>query len=207
MPQPGTAAVNREVFQNAYAGSAPWDIDRPQAVFLAVADRISGSVLDVGCGTGENALFLASRGCAVTGVDFLEPPIAAAKRKAAERGLGATFLIADALKLRDWTERFDNVIDSGLFHVFADEGRAQYVQGLGTVLKPGGHLFLLCFSDRTPGNIGPRRVTEKELHDSFADGWQIESIEASRFEVRPEAKAIFAGEEPKTWFMIARRRA
>ena len=68
MPEPGTAAVNREVFQNAYAGSAPWDIDRPQAVFLAVADRISGSVLDVGCGTGENALFLASRGCAVTGV-------------------------------------------------------------------------------------------------------------------------------------------
>ena len=58
---------------------------------------------------------------------------------------------------------------------------------------------------RSPGNIGPRRVTEKELRDSFADGWQIESIEASRFEVRPEAKAIFAGEEPKTWFMIARR--
>jgi SAM-dependent methyltransferase len=204
MPEPGTA-VNREVFQNAYAGSAPWDIDRPQAVFQAVADRLAGSVLDIGCGTGENALFFAGRGCAVTGVDYLDPPIAVAKQKAAERGLAATFLVADALKLRDWTERFDSVIDSGLFHVFADDGRAQYVQGLRTVLKPGGRLFLLCFSDRTPGNIGPRRVTEKELRDSFADGWQIESIEASRFEVRPEAKAIFGGEEPKTWFMIARR--
>ncbi|MGA8871087.1 MAG: class I SAM-dependent methyltransferase [Candidatus Acidiferrales bacterium] len=206
MPEPGTA-VNREVFQNAYAGNAPWDIDRPQGVFLAVADRIAGSVLDVGCGTGENALFFASRGCAVTGVDFLEPPTMAAKQKAAERGLAATFLVADALKLQERTERFDNVIDSGLFHVFADDGRAQYVQGLKTVLKPGGRLFLLCFSDKTPGNIGPRRVTEKELLESFADGWQIESIEASRFEVRPEAKAIFAGEEPKTWFMIARRTA
>jgi len=206
MPEPGTA-VNREVFQNAYAGSAPWDIDRPQAVFLAVTDRIAGSVLDVGCGTGENALFFAARGCAVTGVDFLEPPIAAAKQKAAERGLAVTFLVADALKLRERTERFDNVIDSGLFHVFADEGRAQYVQGLRTVLKPGGRLFLLCFRDKTSGNIGPRRLAEKELRDSFADGWQIESIEASRFEVRPEAKAIFAGEEPKTWFMIARRTA
>jgi len=206
MPEPGTA-VNREVFQNAYAGNAPWDIDRPQAVFLAVADRIAGSVLDVGCGTGENALFFAARGCAVTGVDFLEPPIAGARQKATERGLAVTFLVADALKLQERTERFDNVIDSGLFHVFADEGRAQYVQGLRTVLKPGGRLFLLCFSDGTPGNIGPRRVTEKELRDSFADGWQIESIEASRFEVRPEAKAIFAGEEPKTWFMIARRTA
>jgi cyclopropane fatty-acyl-phospholipid synthase-like methyltransferase len=206
MPEPGTA-VNREVFQNAYAGSAPWDIDRPQAAFLAAADRIKGSVLDVGCGTGENALFFAGRGCPVTGVDFLEPPIAAAKRKAAERGLAATFLVEDALKLHEWTERFDNVIDSGLFHVFADEGRAQYVQSLRTVLKPRGHLFLLCFSHKTPGNVGPRRVTEKELRDSFADGWEIESIEASRFEVRPEAKALFADEEPKTWFLIARRGA
>lgn len=205
MHERGTAAVNREVFQNAYAGSAPWDIDKPQAAFLAVADRIAGSVLDVGCGTGENALFFAGRGCAVTGIDFLELPTTEAKRKAAERGLAAAFLVTDALRLRDWTERFDNVFDSGLFHVFADDGRARYVEGLKTVTKPGGCLFLLCFSDKTPGSDGPRRVSEKELRDSFADGWQIESIEASRFEVRSEAKARFAGEEPKAWFMIARR--
>jgi SAM-dependent methyltransferase len=206
--EPGTAAVDRERFQNAYAGDAPpWDIGKPQAVFVAVADRVAGSVLDVGCGTGENALFFAGRGHAVTGVDFLEPPIAVAKRKAAERGLAATFLVKDALRLREWTERFDNAIDSGLFHVFSDEGRVQYVQGLRTVLKPGGRLFLACFSDQTPGTMGPRRVTMKELRDAFADGWQIESIEAARFEIRPEAREMFAGEEPKTWFMIARRTA
>jgi cyclopropane fatty-acyl-phospholipid synthase-like methyltransferase len=207
MPERGTAAVNREVFQNAYAGSAPWNIDRPQAALSAVAGRITGSVLDVGCGTGENALFFAARGCAVTGVDFLEPPIAVAKQKAEERGLAATFLVADALKLREWTERFDNVIDSGLFHVFADDGRAQYVEGLKTVLKPGGRLSLLCFSDKTPGSEGPRRLTESELRAAFADGWQIESIEASRFEVRPEARARFEGGEPSAWFMTARRTA
>lgn len=207
MPEPGTAAVNREVFQNAYTGSAPWDIDRPQAALLAVADRIAGSVLDVGCGTGENALFFASRGCEVTGVDFLEPPIAAAKQKAEERGVAATFLVADALRLREWTERFDNVIDSGLFHVFADDGRAQYVEVLKTVTKPGGRLLLLCFSDKTPGTDGPRRLTESELRAAFRDGWQIESIEASRFEVRSEARPRFEGGEPKAWFMIARRGA
>jgi SAM-dependent methyltransferase len=198
-------AINREVFQSAYAGNAPWDVGKPQSPFVAVADRITGAVLDVGCGTGENALFFAGRGCTVTGIDFLEPPITEAKRKAAERGLSATFSVGDALRLCESTERFDNVIDSGLFHVFADEGRAQYVQGLKTVLKPGGCLFLLCFSDKTPGNVGPRRVSENELRDALADGWQIESIEPSRFEVRPEAKQLFAGEEPKTWFMIARR--
>jgi len=205
MPERGTAAVNREVFQNAYAGSAPWDIGKPQAALLAAADRIGGSVLDVGCGTGEHALFFAGRGCKVTGIDFLEPPIVAARQKAAQRGLGVTFLVADALKLREWTERFDNVLDSGLFHVFDDDGRARYVEGLTTVTKPGGRLFLLCFSDKTPGSEGPRRVTEKELRDSFADGWEIESIEASRFEVRPDAKPRFEGGEPKAWFLIARR--
>ncbi len=196
---------DHSTFESTYAGQAPWDIGKPQKPFVNVADRITGTVLDAGCGTGDTALFFAGRGCHVTGIDFVEEAINRARRKAGERGVQATFLVKDAMTLKEWTERFDNVIDSGLFHVFADEGRAQYVQSLKTVLKPGGYLFLLCFSEKTPGNIGPRRVTEKELRDSFADGWRIESIEASRFEVRPEAKAIFAGEEPKTWFMIARR--
>jgi cyclopropane fatty-acyl-phospholipid synthase-like methyltransferase len=175
---------------------------------VARADLIAGSVLDVGCGTGENALFFASRGCAVTGIDFLEPPIAAAKRKAAERGLAAKFLVEDALRLREWTQRFDNAIDSGLFHVFAEEGRAQYVQGLKTVLNSGGRVLLVCFSDQTPGNFGPRRVTMKELREAFADGWEIESIEPGQFDVRPEAKQErFGGEDPRAWWLVARRKA
>jgi cyclopropane fatty-acyl-phospholipid synthase-like methyltransferase len=111
------------------------------------------------------------------------------------------------MKLREWAERFDNVIDSGLFHVFADDERARYVEGLKTVLKFSGRLFLLCFSDKTPGSDGPRRLAERELRSTFADGWQIESLEPSRFEVRPEARARFEGGEPKAWFMIARRGA
>jgi len=88
--------------------------------------------------------------------------------------------------LRDWSERFDSVIDSGLLHVFSDEDRRRYVEGLATALKPGGRLFLLCFSDEEPGTQGPRRVSKKELHDTFAEGWGIESAEPSRYEVRPD---------------------
>ena len=99
----------------------------------------------------------------------------------------ATFLVKDALTLKDWTERFDNVIDSGLFHVFSDEDRRRYVEGLATVLKPGGRLFLMCFSDEEPGTQGPRRVSKKELHDAFAEGWSIESIEP--IEVRGPARS------------------
>src|SRR5579862_3476958 len=136
MPGPGDATIHRDHFQSAYSGNPPWDINKPQPAFQAVADSVTGSVLDAGCGTGENALFFAGRGHALTGFDFLEEPILAARRKAAERGLAATFLVKDALKLGEWTERFDNIIDSGLFHVFSDEDRARYVQGLKTVLKP-----------------------------------------------------------------------
>ena len=103
----------------------------PRSAFIDVADQITGSILDAGCGTGENALYFASRGHKVTGIDFLEEPIRRAKRKAAERALSVTFLVKDALTLKDWSERFDNVIDSGLFHVFSDEDRKKYVDGSG----------------------------------------------------------------------------
>src|SRR5579871_3596477 len=185
-----TPVPDRSTFEAMYAGKAPWDIGKPQKSFIDVADRSTGSVLDAGCGTGDTALFFAGRGCKVTGIDFLEVPIQRAQRKAAERGLQVMFLVKDALTLKDWTERFDNVIDSGLFHVFSDGDRRRYVEGLATVLKPGGRLFLLCFSEDEPGTQGPRRVSKKELHDAFAEGWSIESIEPSKFEVRPDLTDI-----------------
>ncbi len=193
-------------FQAMYAGKAPWDIGRPQKPFIDVADQITGSILDAGCGTGDTALFFAGRGCKVTGIDFLEGPIQRAKRKAVERGLSATFLVKDALTLKDWTERFDNVIDSGLFHVFSDDDRRRYGEGLATVLKPDGQVFLICFSDEEPGNQGPRRVSKKELLAAFAQGWSIESIEPSRFEVRPDyTEFTFSEGGPKAWFAVMRR--
>jgi cyclopropane fatty-acyl-phospholipid synthase-like methyltransferase len=199
-----TPVPDRSTFEAMYAGQAPWDIGKPQKPFMDVADRITGTVLDAGCGTGDTALFLAGRGCKVTGIDFLDVPIQRTKRKAAERGVQATFLVKDALKLKDWTERFDNVIDSGLFHVFSDEDRPRYVEGLATVLRPGGRLFLMCFSDEEPGTQGPRRVSKKELHAAFAEGWGIESIEPVQVEVRPDLKDMtFSEGGPKAWFVVA----
>lgn len=201
-----TPVPDRSTFEALYAGQAPWDIGKPQKPFLDVADRITGSVLDAGCGTGDTALFLAERGCKVTGIDFLDVPIQRAKQKAAERGVQATFLVKDALTLQNWSERFDNVIDSGLFHVFSDEDRRRYVEGVGRVLKPGGRLFLMCFRDEEPGTQGPRRVSKKELHDAFAEGWSLESIEPVQVEVRPDLKDMtFSEGGPKAWFVVVRR--
>src|ERR1035438_7829961 len=95
---------NKNTFASLYSGQPPWDIGRPQKAFLDVADQITGSILDAGCGTGDNALYFASRGHKVSGIDFLEVPIKRAKQKATERGLTVTFLVMDALTLKDWSE-------------------------------------------------------------------------------------------------------
>jgi SAM-dependent methyltransferase len=201
-----TAIPNRSTFEAAYSGGAPWDIGRPQKQFIDIADQIRGSVLDAGCGTGDIALFLAGRGNSVTGIDYLEEPIRRAKLKAADRGLAVTFLVKDATKLSDWTERFDNAVDSGLFHVFSDDDRKKYVDGLANVVRPAGCIFLMCFSNDEPGTQGPRRISQQELRDAFAQGWQIESLEPSRFEVRPDLKDLkFSEGGPKAWFAIMRR--
>lgn len=197
---------DRNTFETAYAGQAPWDIGRPQPALVDRADKVTGSILDAGCGTGDNALYFASRDHRVTGIDFLAEPIDRAKRKAAERGLSANFLVMDALALRDLPEVFDTVIDCGLFHVFSHDDRRRYVEGLATVLKPGGRLFLLCFSDEEPGTVGPRRVSKRELETAFANLWVIESIDPGRFEVRTDIPNLpFSPGGPKAWLAVVRR--
>ena len=62
---------DRTTFENMYSGQPPWDIGRPQKAFIDMAVQITGSILDAGCGTGENALFFASSGYKVTGIDKL----------------------------------------------------------------------------------------------------------------------------------------
>jgi cyclopropane fatty-acyl-phospholipid synthase-like methyltransferase len=171
----------------AYAAStpAPWDIGRPQPAFVRLAERglLSGRLLDSGCGTGEQTLLAVSHGADAMGIDVSARAIERARGKAAERGLRVRFEVADALRLGDLGLTFDTVIDSGVFHVFDDEDRARYVASLASVLRDGGHCYLICFSDRQPGTSGPRRVRQDELRAAFSDGWTIASIEAEAFEL------------------------
>ena len=172
-------------FDPMYEGTRPWDIGRPQGAFQAVADagKLRGLVLDVGCGTGEHALMAAARGLTAIGVDSAPRAIARAQQKAAERGLTVDFRVADALDLPALGHAFDTVLDCGLFHVFDDDERARYVRSLAGAIAPGGSYFMICFSDKAPGDFGPRRISQQEIRDAFRDGWRVVSIEAAVCEV------------------------
>jgi SAM-dependent methyltransferase len=173
-------------FDDAYRGTPPWEIGRPQPALAALVDagEVTGRVLDVGCGTGELALLAAARGLDVTGVDGSPRAITIARQKAADRGIaGVRFEVGDALDLRALGATFDTVLDSGVFHVFNDDDRARYVESIRQVTVIGARYHLLVFSDATPGDWGPRRVRRSDLDAAFANGWELRAVEAATFEV------------------------
>ena len=182
-------------WNSAYEAAPPWDIGAPQPAFLALAEtgKLQGQVLDAGCGTGEHTLLAARHGAQATGVDIAELAIERARAKAEERGISATFQVGDVLHLDQLRRQFDVIIDSGVFHVFDNEERSTYVDNLGSALRRGGTLYLMCFSDRQPGDWGPRRVSEAELRAAFAGpDWSIRSIEAARFTITIDAAGAAA---------------
>ncbi len=164
-------------------GPAPWDIGRPQPTVarLAAEGAFTGTVLDVGCGTGEHAFLLAAMGLHVVGVDVAETALAIARRTAAEREVEVEFAVADALQLGRLGRSFETVLDCGLFHTFDASERPGYVASLASVTARNGILYVLCFSDAGP-DTGPHPITQDELRAAFnsSTGWSIAAIEADR---------------------------
>ncbi|MBI5499665.1 MAG: class I SAM-dependent methyltransferase [Deltaproteobacteria bacterium] len=174
-------------FDEAYRGEPPWDIGGAQPVVreLEKWGRIGPTVLDVGCGTGENVLYLAERGYEAWGIDLAPRAIHKARSKAVERKLDAVFLEGDALELARLGRRFDTVLDCGMFHTLEDVERRRFAESLDAAVRPGGSYYLLCFSEEEPGMAGPRRVTQQEIFGVFdRPGWLVREIVPTRFESR-----------------------
>ena len=184
-----------DFFDSKYRGTPPWDIGRPQKEFIELVQRgeISGSVLDIGCGTGEHALFFAGEGYDAWGVDSAPLAIQKAREKADRRGLQVHFCVLNALALSMLNRKFDTTTDSGLFHTQSDEDRPVFMDNLAAILSPAGKYFMLCFSELEPAGYGPRRITRREIQDSFSDGWSINYIRPAIFESRTRA------EGPRAW--------
>lgn len=180
------SSIDVATFDEAYKARPPWDIDGPQPAFARLLDagRITGRVLDVGCGTGENALHYATRGLDVTALDASAVAIARAQQKADQRGLHVRFIHANALTLAELGETFDTITDSGLLHVLSDDQTLQLIAGVHAVLRPGGRYWLMCFSEHSIGG-GPRKLTQDRISTLFQDGWTLHRIEPTHFQTVP----------------------
>jgi len=191
-------------WNEAYKGTPPWDIGHPQPVFEALiknGEITPGRALDIGCGRGDNAIMLAINGCDVTGIDIVEDAINDAKAKAIKHHVKVNFVVGNVLQMdRFFTEaEFDIVIDSGLFHVMTDEERPFFAWQIHRVLKPGGKYFMLCFSDKEPGDYGPRRISKAEIEHTFTPFFNIIYIKDAAFDSGVGPSSI------KAYMLLARK--
>ena len=185
-----------------HGDTAPWDTGRPQPaiVRLAAEHGFAGAVIDAGCGTGENALHLASLGLSVLGVDVAETALAIARAKADDRGIEVEFAAADAFQLERLGRKFETVLDCGLFHTFDAVERPRYVVSLASVTEHDGTLYVLCFSDDGP-DTGPHPISQEELRAAFnrSSRWNVAAIEPDRIQTRNHANGAPA------WFATIKR--
>jgi SAM-dependent methyltransferase len=183
-------------------GPAPWDIGHPQPAIVRLASKggFAGAVLDAGCGTGENTLFVASLGLSVLGVDVAETALAIARQKADERGIEVEFAPADAFHLERLGRRFETALDCGLFHTFDRDERPRYVASLASVTEHKGTLYVLCFSDDGP-DTGPHPISQEELGAAFnpGTGWNVAAIEPDRIQTK------FHDNGTPAWFATIKR--
>ena len=184
-------------FDTAYQGTPPWEIAAPQPAFVRLqeAGGIQGVVLDVGCGTGDLAIYLARQGHAVWGADFAPQAIATARQKAAQQACAVEFVVHDVLDLGTLPRQFDTIVDSGCFHVFDDTLRPYFAASLYRALRPGGvyHMLAMGISLNAPGM--PHAVTALDIQQTFGTPWQILDVAAALFLTRttPEGRpATFA---------------
>jgi SAM-dependent methyltransferase len=185
----------------------PWDTKAPNENVITWQEGglVRGDVLDVGCGFGDNAIYLAENGHNVTGLDISPTALITAERRAKDAGVDVKFAVADSTKLEGYTDAFDTVIDSGMFHCLDDDGRRSYAGAVHRATRPGASLLLSCFSDANPvGEEWPRpAVSEETLRDVLGGaGWDIASLEPAM--VRSELDS--AQGEMAFWYVRAQRR-
>ncbi|MFX1481790.1 MAG: methyltransferase domain-containing protein [Promethearchaeota archaeon] len=176
-------------WSTSYSSIPPWDVGHPQQAFVKLVERgelTPARVLDVGSGPGENTIFLAEQGFSAVGIDFTPEAVEIARNRAVQHGVDVEFVLGNVLNLEQFflTNTFDYVIDSGLFHSVHPEDLDRFVKQIKCVIKPGGVYYMLCFSDKEPPGLGPRRMSKEMIRKTLEPSFLIERISDTVFESR-----------------------
>ena len=181
-----------EIYRNVPLEEIPWNIETaPDAlVELVESGRVKPcKTIDLGCGTGNYAIYLASMGFDVTGIDMSQTAIEIARKNAEKKGVKCNFYTADLLgDLHEIEETFDFAYDWELLHHIFPENREKYVENVYRILSPMGKYLSVCFSEKNPqfGGLGKYRETplgtvlyfssEEELRCLFEPYFDIKEL-------------------------------
>jgi SAM-dependent methyltransferase len=168
------------------AGNTPWDIGRPDPNLietLAQKPIHACRALDIGCGTGDNSIWLAQNHFQVTGTDISDIAIAKAKEKALKNSVECTFLVGDFLETRIESPPFGFVFDRGCFHSFkSDEESQNLAETIAAHLEnTGWWLSLIGNADEHRQGPGPPQRTAQEIVTAVEPYFEIISLASSRF--------------------------
>jgi SAM-dependent methyltransferase len=192
-----------ERWQERYReGDTPWDSGRPSLELLRVVAEdgiVAGPVLELGCGTGTNAVWLACQGFEVTAVDLSPLAIERAERRAREAGVRVRFLVADLLDPPDLGGPYDFFFDRGCYHVVRRENAERYARTLERFTRPGSRGLVLTGNAREPHDPGPPVVSEDEIRRELGGIFDIERLREFRFDVSATEPAFLA------WSCLLRR--
>jgi SAM-dependent methyltransferase len=184
-------------------GELPWDTGEPDEQLVAAVDRgviVPGRTLEVGCGTGTNALWLAQRGFDVVAVDVAPLAIAAARKQAAG-GARCEFAVLDFLVGDPPRAPFDFVFDRGCFHVFDEhEVRARFAARIAALLAPRGQwLSLIGSTEGSAREHGPPRRSARDIANAIEPVLELVDLHPFFFDADIPTPA-------QAWAVRARRR-
>lgn len=176
-----------ELYQNVPVTQLPWESSQPSPTLVRSVHegKIRGRVLDVGCGAGTHAVWMAEQGLAVTGVDVAETAIMLARALATGRDVQAEFHVANARHLPFATASFDAVFDRGTYHHQAQQKQA-YAREIARVLKPGGTYLLLAFSSKMRWQ---KSVSFTEVHKHFERMFSFNAM-SEETHIQPDGRNV-----------------
>jgi len=193
-------------WQNRYEqGDTPWDRPDPDRLLVETLDALqppSGRALDIGCGTGTNAIYLASRGFAVTAVDIAPKAIDMARDKVPPQA-AVDFKVGDILSELPVDEStIDFAFDRGCFHSVGDDQQPVFAEQVARCVAAGGWWLSLCGNRDDPSDEGPPKLTAAQITAAVEPWFEIHALRRSRFS-GPDAPAN-AGY--LNWKVLMRRR-